>query len=163
LTTALAAACGRPACQQHVACIEIVPRPIGAAVARRFTGGKLIGRPDEFVGDVQLVVTELVTNAYEAICRASAPCAPDLHEMIRLSVQCAPRWVHLRVTDPIPDIPTRKKPADTDERGRGLAVVDEYAFWWVHPRPAGKTIHAVMPAPDAVLTQADFDRIASDL
>lgn len=156
-------ACGRTACVQGPAWIAIIPRPVGVAVARQFTHSKLTAYGRDFTGDVELVVSELVTNAYEAICRAAEPAEPRPADVIRLGVQCAPRWVHLRVADPLPRPPARRSAAETEEHGRGLGIVGELAFWWVHARPNDKTVHAIVTVPDVVLTQYDMDRLASGL
>lgn len=149
---------------------EIDPVPTGVADARCYSRGRLAELdPDvvpDLVGDVALVVSELVTNAFRAISDAAESPAKGLERVIHLGVQCrVGRWAHVYVQDPYPKVlPVRRQPSESDLSGRGLRLVEDYAWvWWVDRREHDKTVHAVLLYPDVVPTQHDLDQLAVSL
>jgi len=155
-------ACGRSAPEPaKPAWISLAPRAPSVSVGRRFARTKL-ARYDaaEFVDDVELVVSELITNAYRALiasrCRALG--------VISLGVQCTDRWVHLCVQDTCHTMPALRDATEGDEHGRGLRIVDALATLWVEPNGSpGKAVHALLAAPGVVLTQDDLDWVVGVL
>lgn len=90
----------------------------------------------EIVEDVELVCTELASNALE---HADAPC--------RLSVGVESGEICARVSDCSPDCaltPGRSR-LTTENRGRGLTIVAAVAKWGVHLHDRGKTVWACVP------------------
>jgi hypothetical protein len=140
-----------------LAWITLASDPTSANTARRFAGSTLSGHNDDFKDTVTLVVSELVTNAYEAIARSVTN--PET-EVIRFGIHCTPRWAHILVRDPIPEQPTRREANEMDEYGRGLAIVETYALLWTHGHPGGKTVHAAVTIPGVVLTQPEINALA---
>lgn len=176
--TAVLPARPQPATSEHPAdaqkrepWIDILPRPICASVARQFANSKLThyAGADEtllkaFISDVKVVVSELVTNSYAALCRAALPLTPSESQTIRLGLHCTARWAHIYVADCLEEPPRRQKPAVDDEHGRGLALVEAYAkVLWTQPYEGGKTVHALMAAPGVILTADDTEGLASAL
>jgi anti-sigma regulatory factor (Ser/Thr protein kinase) len=146
--------------QSSPAWISLAPRPTGVSVGRCFARSKLTRyKDDDFAYSVELVVSELVTNAYRAVeaskCRVQG--------VIRLGVHCTNRWVHVCVQDSAPKMPDPREASETDESGRGLQIVEALAVLWVHGRDLDKTVHALVTAPGVVLTQHDMDQLAVSL
>ncbi len=99
----------------------------------------LAGQGADLISDVQLVVTELVTNAY---VHGKPPvrfdlCDPSGHGVLRVEV-----------TDAGPDKPEVRHPDVTESNGRGLLLVQAYTTrWGVIPFAGGKTVWAEFAAP----------------
>lgn len=93
--------------------------------------------------DVELIVSELVTNAIEASLRAAsasqwpgAEAAP-----VRLWVASDLDAVLLQVWDNSPEVPVRRKPRRNDERGRGLMLVRQICrAWGTYRQGTGKVV-----------------------
>jgi anti-sigma regulatory factor (Ser/Thr protein kinase) len=82
------------------------------------------------VDTVELLVSEVVTNAY----RHSAMDA-------YVSMERTPDDFRVTVWDHEPDGPTTRCPADGDEHGRGLGIVEACADQWgVRRSPHGKAV-----------------------
>jgi anti-sigma regulatory factor (Ser/Thr protein kinase) len=127
-------------CRQHTAVVEDARARFRAGrdapfAARRFVAGLLACRP--FAGrvapdDVQLVVSELTTNA---VIHAGTPFSVSVgyeHDAIRISVQ---DWNRMQ--------PVMRVGAPTAPSGRGLPLVTAVASdWGVEPAPDGKTVWA---------------------
>ena len=129
------------------------------AVARRFARNVVAGFvPEEKADSAELLVSELVTNAVRFAERAGPPVVG--RPAVRVEVECSPHYVHLRVRDPYPGPPERRRAGELDESGRGLAITDAVAdAWWVESREHDKTLHAVLLiAPDEIAP----DEIAPD-
>ena len=84
--------------------------------------------------DVQLIVTELVSNAYDhgrhprRLCLRRAGASPRLR---------------VEVDDASPEPPVLGRSRLSSTRGRGLIIVDKIAAdWGVAGQPAGKTVWA---------------------
>jgi anti-sigma regulatory factor (Ser/Thr protein kinase) len=89
-----------------------------------------------YVSDVETVTSELVSNA---IAHASA--AAISLELMHLEDSGA---VVVIVTDPSPDPPVKRDPADLAEHGRGLHVVEGLsARWGWTPYEPGKAVYAI--------------------
>ncbi|WP_309057123.1 ATP-binding protein [Streptomyces sp.] len=114
------------------------------ALARSFLADARIGRgqevPDETVDIVQLVVSELVTNA-----RRHAP-GPFL---LTLRVQEREQAVEVTVWDTEPDLPL-PRPADPTRVGQhGLEIVMALCrSFAIHREPVGKRITATVALAD---------------
>jgi len=99
----------------------------------------LAGLGADLISDVQLVVTELVTNAY---VHGKPPvrfelCDPSGHGVLRVEV-----------TDAGPDMPEVRHPDVTESHGRGLLLVRAYTTrWGVTTFTGGKTVWAEFPLP----------------
>lgn len=94
------------------------PRAESAAIARRFAADVVAGHPyDPDV--VALITCELVTNAIQ---HPRHP--PDNERPIRLEIALHDGHAHISVTDPNPRPINGRPTRPSDERGRGLILVD---------------------------------------
>ncbi|WP_244177139.1 ATP-binding protein [Streptomyces albus] len=87
--------------------------------------------PDETVETAVLLLSELVTNAHR-----QARTSPGRE----ISIRCVAEGPALRVevSDAGDEMPRLRQAAETDESGRGLALVSALADWWgAHRRPCG--------------------------
>lgn len=110
------------------------PSTLGAI--RRWAKAELTDLPRTVVGDILLVVTELVTNAYE---HGGGPCR------IRLTRHDGPLLVTVEVDDASDRTPTigRSRFGADHHRGRGMTLVARLAAeWGVTPQLEGKTVWA---------------------
>lgn len=91
---------------------------------------------EEVVTDVELVVSELVTNGIRAGCRA-----------IELSLTVAPDDVTVEVAEDAPGWPAPCSCGPSDDHGRGLALVEALtqSDWGVRPSGRGKAVWARLP------------------
>jgi len=92
---------------------------------------------------VLMVVTELVTNAYD---HGRGPVE------IRLGHTRTPCLVHVEVDDSSPDHPAVAAPSQTTPGGRGMLIVAKLATAWgvrEHPGTGGKTVWADVPCEAA--------------
>jgi anti-sigma regulatory factor (Ser/Thr protein kinase) len=91
---------------------------------------------EELAGALQLVISELVTNALRAHSAA-----------VRVSLRIDPDHIRVRVEHDAPGRPTLLRPAATDEHGRGLAIVAMLATeWGVRALSSGKEVWAELCA-----------------
>lgn len=111
--------------------------------ARQFVGAQLrwlVGpvRDAEPIDDVELVVSELVTNAV----RAGA-------ETVLVRVRVHHGELELDVTDDGPGWPRLVQPGEQDPHGRGLVLVDALADHWHAERldGGGKRVTVVIGLP----------------
>jgi anti-sigma regulatory factor (Ser/Thr protein kinase) len=115
-----------------------------AADARSFAQdvmGNLVDRsvPPSFCADVELVVSELVTNAV----RAGSAC-------VLVTVEHIDGQVVVRVVDGAGGWPRQRIAGVTDVGGRGLALVDALsARWGVRALADGKVVWAELQVPAA--------------
>jgi serine/threonine-protein kinase RsbW len=92
---------------------------------------------DGYAADAATVTSELVTNA---IIHADAMVIGL--ELARLH---APAALAIVVTDPSPQPPVKRDPADVAEHGRGLNIVDALcARWGWRPHAPGKAVYAIL-------------------
>lgn len=115
------------------------PVPESAGRARRSARTMLTDwRLGHLVEDVDLVVSELVTNA---LLHTGA--GEDGANKIRLELDLNARRLTLRVVDSSPLPPMQEEAADTAESGRGLLLVDALAAEWDwEDLPDGKAVWA---------------------
>ncbi|ADJ49543.1 ATPase [Amycolatopsis mediterranei S699] len=102
---------------------------------RRWASRALARVADAHLGDVLLVATELVTNAYD---HGEGPL------QVRMSHTPSPCRVRIEVDDNCPDHPQLTVPSLERPGGRGMHIVDKLACsWGVAEHPAGsKTVWA---------------------
>lgn len=100
--------------------------------------------PAELAETAVLVVSELVANAAKATATALDERERRLYDqkpialpyqraalgVVRLTVSCDYRRVLVEVSDEAPGIPARGNPADDEECGRGLILVDSLCGRW---------------------------------
>ncbi|HEX7095879.1 MAG TPA: response regulator [Acidimicrobiales bacterium] len=99
-------------------------------LARRFVRELLSDAGEELVATVELLVSELATNA--VIHAASAP---------HISVRVSERRVRVEVYDDDPMLPTAREPAPDAPGGRGLVLLGALASRWdIRVEGSGKTV-----------------------
>lgn len=112
---------------------------VAASDARRFAGHWLrgtVGAPDDsLIEDVELIVSELVTNAVQAGAAS-----------VQLNLIYEGGGVHIAVTDDGAGQPEPQHPSVYDVHGRGLRIVDTVsARWGVSSDDQGrKTVWSVL-------------------
>lgn len=116
------------------ACLDFESDPALVHLTRRFVAGALRQWDlDTMVNDVQLVVSELASNAV-------------LHARteIRLTLRSdGVAWVRIEVQDHNSQMPTQQACPDDATTGRGLAMVERVvASWGVARDGDGKTVWA---------------------
>ena len=128
-----------PADIVRTAQFRLDPVPESAGRARRSARTMLTDwRLGHLVEDVDLVVSELVTNA---LLHTGA--SEDGSDKIRLELDLNGRRLTLRVVDSSPLPPMPEEAADTAESGRGLLLVDALAAEWDwEDLPDGKAVWA---------------------
>jgi anti-sigma regulatory factor (Ser/Thr protein kinase) len=94
--------------------------------------------------DVELVVSELVTNAVEATLKTChvgrANPVP-----VRLWLASDLEAVLIQVWDSSPDMPVRRRAGMDDERGRGLLLVGDLCrAWGTYRKGIGKAVWVVL-------------------
>ena len=106
----------------------VVRRRDAARLARRYARAQCAGHtPSTLVEDVELVVSELVTNAMR-----------HGRGQITMHLEVAPDRVVVGVQDQGAGRPSPRQPDATDANGRGLALVAILATeWGVSPEPGG--------------------------
>jgi anti-sigma regulatory factor (Ser/Thr protein kinase) len=88
----------------------------------------------EVLDDAVLMVSELVTNS---VLHGGPP--------VVVAVDCTEDSLQVRVRDGSSELPARREAAQTDEGGRGLALVAEMsADWGVDPVEDGKNVWFVL-------------------
>ncbi len=121
---------------------EFFADPHTPAAARAFakaTLGSLLAPPvpEALCDDVELVVSELVTNAI----RAGSP-------VVGVAVGLERTRVVLRVRDEAVGWPAQRTPGSDDPGGRGLPVVSALsATWGVRLAETGKVVFAELAVP----------------
>jgi anti-sigma regulatory factor (Ser/Thr protein kinase) len=128
-----------PAGTVRTAVFRLDPVPESAGRARRSTRTMLTDWSlAHLVEDVDLVVSELVTNA---LLHSGAGEGRD--EEIRLELDLSAGRLTCRVVDSSPLPPRPEEAADTAESGRGLILVEALAAEWDwEDRPDGKAVWA---------------------
>ncbi len=102
--------------------------------ARRWTEEVLADLTEDEITDAKLVVSELVTNAYEHGQR-------PLHLRLRRSSHL----IRVEVTDLSPRVPEVNRSSVRATRGRGMVLVERLCRQWGAVRNAvGKTVWAVL-------------------
>lgn len=99
--------------------VTFAPEPASVAAARRLVSRTLLDVPVEVLAVVQMMVSELATNAVEHVGRS-----------FQLSIRRSPRAIRVEVTDHGGGTP-RLRAADPEAlRGRGLQIVDMLSTSW---------------------------------
>jgi anti-sigma regulatory factor (Ser/Thr protein kinase) len=121
-----------------VATHDLFCESTAAGQARQFTADALrhllprSADAEALVHDAVLCVSELVTNAVNAGCKA-----------MTLAVQMSPYKVRLSLIDDAPGLPVLRSPRPDEPSGRGLIIVSALAkSWGVDPAASGKEIWA---------------------
>lgn len=99
----------------------LTPHPTSVASARRFVRDVLMSRqvPDRVVDTVELLTSEVVTNAI--IHGRSGP---------QLAVEIGEHVIRVAVHDLSPEIPVRQFDRIDGVSGRGVVIVEELASAW---------------------------------
>lgn len=98
----------------------------------------------------ELLVSELVTNAFQAACRAvSGSPGPSRQPVVRLSLRCFPGELLIEVIDRSPEPPVPSSPGSESEHGRGLLLVEALSreWGWFHV-PGGKCLYCRLATDD---------------
>jgi anti-sigma regulatory factor (Ser/Thr protein kinase) len=122
--------------------------------ARRFARTELCAllapapEVSETVGDVELMVSELVSNAVKA---STAP--------VTLGLEVHHKWLGVTVHDDGPEEPVMRNPDPSEAHGRGLRIIAVLAeTWGVRPDPAGgKAVWLRVPLPVAATDHLECD------
>lgn len=116
--------------------------PASVAEVRAWVRGVLadslgVGRSSVVADDVQLVVSELVTNSLHAGSSS-----------LDVTIAVDDTYVRVGLADDAPGEPTPRRAAPDDAHGRGLAIVAALAAdWGVRRRGAGKEVWATVAIP----------------
>ena len=128
--------------QAHLDLSAVVTAPCDA---RHFTMARMKawGLPPDAILQAKTVVTELVTNAYQAAHSAGAA------GCISLTLRRLPGQVVIEVSDNAPGLPVKSYATDDAESGRGLHMIEAMSQeWGCHPKPCGgKVVYAIMQVP----------------
>ncbi|MEV5749443.1 ATP-binding protein [Actinoallomurus sp. NPDC052308] len=136
--------------------IEIMPMSSAVADACRAVRDRLVQADPDFTYNVQLVASELATNAIRLVRTQEAP-SPRVDPGIWLALEAWARWTHLRVRDAYPSVlPTKRRPDHTEVSGRGVLISESVAdYLWVEVSDTDKVVHAVLAMPGVVLSRDD--------
>jgi GAF domain-containing protein/anti-sigma regulatory factor (Ser/Thr protein kinase) len=132
--------------------LELGAQPDAVPLARRFAASVLNGRPPDLVGDAELIVTELVTNA---LLYAGPP----------VTLRVVPRQdrVRLEVVDHSRALPMRLVESTEAMTGRGLALVESLSQrTGVEPLANGKVVWCELtgePPADSDTAEIDIDAL----
>ncbi|RSO21602.1 ATP-binding protein [Streptomyces sp. WAC 06725] len=113
------------------------PRAAGQArtYAREVAAKSMPGITGEQLAQVELLVSELVTNA----CRYGT----EPGDLIAVGVTTSATGAQVQVHDPARRRPRHKPPNVNRQRGRGLLIIEAIASnWGVTDRPLGKIVWA---------------------
>jgi anti-sigma regulatory factor (Ser/Thr protein kinase) len=102
--------------------------------------------PADWTADCVLVVSELVTNG---VLQVQGKCPRSLPDL-QLSVAVTKTGLlRVAVYDEAPGEPEMRPPADDEEHGRGLPLIEALAAgqWGWRPLPDGKEVWALLPCP----------------
>ncbi|WP_406727812.1 ATP-binding protein [Streptomyces sp. GD-15H] len=105
------------------------------------------GINQEVLGDAELVLSELVTNALRV------PVPSDRQIGVRIARSMADGLLRLEVSDAGGGCPEVRAPGEDETGGRGLLLVAALAHRWGYEERAagiGKTVFAELKAPDIV-------------
>ena len=130
-----------PAETVRTAIFRLDPIPESAGRARRAARTMLTDwRLERLVEDVDLVVSELVTNA---LLHSGGPCGTGAASPIRFELDLRGNTLTCRVVDSSPLPPRPEEATETAESGRGLILVEALAAAWDwEDLPDGKSVWA---------------------
>ncbi|MFE9748713.1 ATP-binding protein [Saccharothrix saharensis] len=107
------------------------------AAVRRWAAGALADLTEDEIDDCMLLVTELVSNAYD---HGTGP------RTVRLRRSPDRTVVRVEVDDTAPEGLTFGRSRLGPNRGRGLVIIDKLSrTWGVDVRRGGKTVWAELP------------------
>ncbi|ANZ41655.1 hypothetical protein BBK82_42615 [Lentzea guizhouensis] len=113
--------------------VELTKPSPALPAMRRWIGEVFGDLSEDSVDDVRLVVTELVSNAYDH----------GLHPRLLRLRRLGAGLLRVEVDDASPDKPVLGRSRIDDTRGRGLVIVDKIAeAWGVTWQATGKTVWA---------------------
>lgn len=125
---------------------ELPARPESVRRAREFARATLCGWSLDIVAeDVELVISELVTNALRHALLHVQRSEPLESCPIRLSLIRADAYLMCAVADPSSAIPLRREPDYGAQTGRGLHLVEAFSrsWGWTPLHGAGKIVWAM--------------------
>jgi anti-sigma regulatory factor (Ser/Thr protein kinase) len=129
------------------------------SMAREFVSSHLLpvlelARDDDPMSDIELVVSELVTNAV----RAGA-------QTVQISLNLHHRELEVQVADDGPGWPRLVQPTEREPHGRGLLLVDALADQWHAERLAGggKRVIVTVGLPVGATSALSCERPRFDL
>ncbi|WP_370085384.1 ATP-binding protein [Streptacidiphilus sp. MAP12-16] len=130
-------------------CCEFPAEPVATQRARRLVREHYGGcGPPDVLGDLELVVTELIANAVAASASG---------EGVGLSVRPSGPDLLVEVHDRARAVPVRRSAEVLGEDGRGLLLVGQLSQGWGwHPADGGKVVWALvrlasqLPVPETV-------------
>lgn len=126
-------------CKKAETTVSCEPAAVGWA--RRWALGELssvYSALGEVSGDIELVVSELVTNALQAHC-----------SRLTLALDAHHTFVRVATTDDAPGDPVRQQPTPEMAHGRGLMFVNAFSErWGVERAGDGKTVWAELTLQD---------------
>ncbi|MGW6688624.1 ATP-binding protein [Streptomyces sp. NPDC054961] len=124
--------------------IRLLATPAAVPLARRAVREHLGAGASP---DAELCVSELLTNALAHLGEGTPV-------TLRITGRAARTRVEL--TDPDPREPVRRRAADADESGRGLALLAAVALeWGVRPEGTGKTVWCELPGAQRESSQSE--------
>ena len=112
------------------------------------------GIDQEVLGNAELVLSELVTNALRV------PVPSDRQVGVRIARTVDEGMLRLEVSDAGAGTPELREPGDEETGGRGLLLVEALAHrWGVEKRAGGigKTVFAELKAPDIVAEPVEVE------
>lgn len=144
--------------------VELSPDPTASRVARSHVRRTLSAWhvPQADIDSVELVVSELVTNALRHACQpggASGHHDQGSTDLVTLTLRPEGAVVVVEVHDRNPLLPHLADGSVWDEAGRGLQLVAALSQGWESildtraGRVVGKTVRARVPAPFATRTE----------
>ncbi|HUR51543.1 MAG TPA: SpoIIE family protein phosphatase [Mycobacteriales bacterium] len=153
--TGVAGGGGGESLEHAVQELALAKEPDAASRARRFAVQGLEGMPDELIGDTELVVAELVTNA---LLHGKPP--------VRVRLTRRDDGVRVEVFDQGARPPMRIRNAGQAMTGRGLELVAALSReWGADQEDGGKVVWAELPAlapePGQVLSPALYADLLS--
>ncbi|MEU8252031.1 ATP-binding protein [Nonomuraea sp. NPDC048916] len=120
------------------------PTPSSVHSARAFAAAALTGwKLEELTDNMELVVSELATNALRHGLRESDP--PGTRP-VHMSLVRRGTLVTSAFTDPAPSVPVLRYPGPLDAGGLGLHIVESVSrrWGWSALAPQGKIVWAVL-------------------
>ncbi|MFI0422450.1 ATP-binding protein [Spongiactinospora sp. 9N601] len=142
--------------------LALVPLPGAVRVGRQYTRATLRGwgyRDERFESDVELVVSELLTNSIQALGVTPEPhhttTLLSKQSLIRITLIKTDETLRIEVWDPAPRMPRIRDRVSADSiTGRGLEIVDAIAesVGWRAPYDdlplEGKVVFAILALPE---------------